>query len=167
MTGGSEGRSKIAMAFLLRSVGYFLFWLVLAGTDVQNLAPGVIAALIAAWVSLGLMPQGQLAFHPIAAAGLFLRFVGQSVGAGLSVARIALDPRLPLKPGIVSYRPGLPEGPRRDAFSTLAGLLPGTLPAGPDGAGAIRVHCLDTEAPVAAQLAAEERRLAGALARMP
>lgn len=167
MTGGSEGRSKIATAFLLRSVGYFLFWLILAGTDVQNLAPGAIAAFIAAWVSLGLMQPGQLAFHPIAAAGLFLRFVGQSIGAGLAVARIALDPRLPLKPGIVSYRPVFPKGPRRDAFSTLAGLLPGTLPAGPDGEDAIVVHCLDAEAPVAAQLAGEERRLAGALANKP
>jgi multicomponent Na+:H+ antiporter subunit E len=167
MTGGSEGRSKIAMAFLLRSVGYFLFWLVLAGADSEGLVPGVSAAFVASWVSLGLMPPGQLAFRPLAAAGLFFRFLGQSIVAGLTVARIALHPRMPLRPGIIAYPPHFPAGPRRDAFATLASLLPGTLPSGPDGKGGIAVHCLDTEAPVAAQLAEEERRLAGALRAAP
>jgi multicomponent Na+:H+ antiporter subunit E len=167
MNNGGGNRSDLTAAFLLRSAAYFVFWLVLAGIDPESLVVGVLAAFIAAWISLGLMPPGSLAFHPSAAAGLFLRFLWNSIVAGLTVARIALHPRMPLKPGVLSYSPQLPAGPQRDAFLTLASLLPGTLPSGPDGSGGIAVHCLDAEAPVAAQLAQEERRLAGALRAGP
>jgi multicomponent Na+:H+ antiporter subunit E len=79
------------------------------------------------------------------------------------VAWRALDPRLPIKPGMVRYRPRLDEGPARDAFSTWSSLLPGTLPAGPDGRGGIFVHCLDAQTPVTARLAEEEQRFTEAL----
>jgi len=45
----------------------------------------------------------------------------------------------------------------------MASLLPGTLPTGLDETGAVVVHCLDTEQPVAAQMAAEEALLIRAL----
>lgn len=167
MTIGGANRANLKAAFLLRSGAYFLFWLVIAGTNPEGLVVGVLAAFIAAWISLGLMPPGSLAFHPLAAAGLFVRFLGNSVVAGLTVARIALHPRMPLKPGILAYSPRLPAGPLRDAFSTLASLLPGTLPSGPDGKGGMAIHCLDTELPVAAQLTEEEKLLAGALRAAP
>lgn len=41
-------------------------------------------------------------------------------------------------------------------FTSLTSLLPGTVPTGSDESGAVLVHCLDVEQPVAAQLAAEE-----------
>ena len=72
----------------------------------------------------------------------------------------ALDPRMPISPGMIVYRPRLKEGPARDAFSTWSSLLPGTLPSGPDGSGGIFIHCLDTQAPVSAKLAEEEQRFA-------
>jgi multicomponent Na+:H+ antiporter subunit E len=167
MTVGGGSNSNQIAAFLARSVAYFLLWLVLAGADAEGLVVGAFAALIAAWVSLGLMQPGTLAFSPVAAGGLFLRFLGQSLVAGIKVATIALDPRMPLKPGILAYSPKFPSGPRRDAFTTLASLLPGTLPSGPDEKGGLAVHCLDIDAPVAAQLADEETRLAGALRGAP
>jgi multicomponent Na+:H+ antiporter subunit E len=68
---------------------------------------------------------------------------------------------MPLKPGIMVYRTGLPPGLRRQAFMTFASLLPGTLPLGADASDAIPVHCLNEDHPVAAQLAQEEERLAG------
>ena len=57
-----------------------------------------------------------------------LRFLRQSVVAGIDVAWRALDPRLPLRPGFVVYQPRLPPGPARNAFCTMTSLLPGTLP---------------------------------------
>lgn len=45
----------------------------------------------------------------------------------------------------------------------LASLVPGTLPAGLDGGGAMLVHCLDVGQPVAAQLAIDEALLARAV----
>ena len=76
--------------------------------------------------------------------------------AGVDVARRALDPRLPLRPGFVTYAPRLPPGSARDGFCALASLMPGTLPVGTNEDGTLLVHCLDIGQPAAAQLAAEE-----------
>ena len=59
-----------------------------------------------------------------------VRFLGQSVVAGVDVARRALDPRLPLPPGLCDLSVGLPPGPARNMFTTLMSLLPGTVPTG-------------------------------------
>jgi multicomponent Na+:H+ antiporter subunit E len=152
-------------AFLLRWACYMLFWVVLAGTDVKDLAAGAAAAVCACWVSLRLLPPGELSLKPIKAVGLFLRFLWQSVRAGVSVALLALHPSLPLRPGIIRYGTALPEGSRRQAFTTFASLLPGTLPLGGDGQGGIAVHCLDDSQPVASQLAAEEEKLRAVFSR--
>jgi multicomponent Na+:H+ antiporter subunit E len=145
--------------FLLRWACYMLFWVVLAGTGAKDLIAGAAAACCASWVSLRLLPPGELTLKPVAAVGLFLRFLWQSVLAGVSVALVALKPSMPLRPGIIRYGTALPEGTRRQAFTTYASLLPGTLPLGGDGEGGIAVHCLDTRQPVADQLAQEEEKL--------
>jgi multicomponent Na+:H+ antiporter subunit E len=49
---------------------------------------------------------------------------------------------------------------------TLATLLPGTLPAGVDERGALIMHCLDTDQPVAAQFAEDEAFLMAAVRGM-
>jgi multicomponent Na+:H+ antiporter subunit E len=125
------------------------------------MAAGIVTAAVASWLSLSLLPPGELTIRPGRAAGTFLRFLGQSLSAGVSVARTALSPAMPLKPGIMVYRTGLPPGLRRQTFMTFASLLPGTLPLGADASDAIPVHCLNEDHPVAAQLAQEEERLAG------
>ena len=152
-------------AFLLRWAGYMLFWIVLAGTGTKDLVVGAATSALASWVSLKLLAPGELALKPAKTAGLFLRFLGQSVLAGVTVARMALSPSLPLRPGIIGYKTSIPEGTRRQAFTTFASLLPGTLPLGSDGKGGIAVHCLDEGQPVAAQLAAEEEKLRSAFSR--
>ena len=97
-------------------------------------------------------------------ARLALRFLCQSVVAGMDVARRALDPRLPLRPGFVTYPVRFPPGTARNAFAALTSLLPGTVPAG-DEDGQLVYHCLDVDQPVVSQLAAEEAALSRALAR--
>ncbi len=164
MSNAATARPHDAGTFLFRSAGLFVFWLVLTGGGAKDIVPGIIAALIAGRVSIGLLPAGALAFSPLAALTLVFRFLQQSILAGVYVARCALDPRLPIKPGTFAYKPELGEGPARDAFLTWSSLQPGTLPSGPDGAGGIIVHCLDMRAPAAAQLVAEERRFTRALA---
>lgn len=151
--------------FLLRWTCYMLFWVVLAGTSPKDLAAGAAAAACASWVSLMLLPPGVLAVKPAWVLGLFLRFLWQSVRAGVTVALMALRPSLPLRPGILRHATALPEGTRRQAFTTFASLLPGTLPLGGDGEGAIAVHCLDETQPVRAQLAAEEEWFRSAFSR--
>jgi multicomponent Na+:H+ antiporter subunit E len=80
----------------------------------------------------------------------------------MDVARRALDPRLPIRPGFVAYATRLPRGLRRNTFATLTSLLPGTVPAGEQD-GHLLYHCLDVEQPIIAELAAEEAALVRAL----
>ncbi|WP_431282300.1 Na+/H+ antiporter subunit E [Humitalea sp. 24SJ18S-53] len=142
-----------------RAVLLFGLWVVIAGTDPAGLAVGVLAALGAGWVSLRLLP-GAPRVRPLALLALVLRFFWQSIVAGIDVAYRALSPSLPIRPGFVTYRCGLPAGPARDAFLALASLAPGTLPARCDDDGVVRVHCLDRGAPIA--MDAEEARFARA-----
>jgi multicomponent Na+:H+ antiporter subunit E len=142
----------------LRTVGFFAIWTALSGAA-GDLLPGIAAALAATWVSLRLLPPGPTRLQPRALAEFALRFLVQSVLAGADVARRALDPRLPLRPGLVHYPVGLPAGARRNIFTAVTSLLPGTVPLGAGDDGALVIHCLDSGQPVAAQLAAEEAAL--------
>lgn len=149
-----------ALPFLLRMAGYFAFWVVLAGVGTKDLIAGVLTAALAGCVSLALLPPGELSLRPMKVVWLFLRFLGQSVTAGVAVARIALSPRMALEPGMMRYRTRLSTGNRRLAFMTFASLLPGTLPVETSEGETIDVHVLDLGQPVQTQLEAEEEKLA-------
>jgi multicomponent Na+:H+ antiporter subunit E len=141
---------------VVRALGFAALWIMLAGGNVADLAAGAVAALAATWASLSLLPPGTNRVRTIALTRLALRFLRQSVVAGVDVARRALDPRLPLHPGFVVYPVGLPPGPARNMFTTLMSLLPGTVPTGSVVGGGLLIHCLDVGQAVTAQLAAEE-----------
>jgi multicomponent Na+:H+ antiporter subunit E len=145
---------------VVRALSFLVLWMILTGGSPADLGAGAVAALAATWASLRLLPPGTSRLRPIALARLALRFLRQSVAAGVDVARRALDPRLPLYPGFVVYPVSLPPGPGQNMFTTLMSLVPGTVPTGPGERGGILVHCLDTEQPVAAQLAEEEEMFA-------
>src|SRR5262245_22391441 len=156
----SPGRGVFAV--MLRAAWFLGLWLVLAGADLADLPAAALAVVAATWVSLRLLPPSSSRVSLIALARLVVRFLYQSVVAGLDVARRALDPRLPLRPGFVTYPVRFPPGPARNAFTTLTSLLPGTVPAGDDD-GDLLYHCLDVDQPVVSQLAAEEAALSRAL----
>lgn len=157
---------RLARAATARGAMLLAFWVMLIGPGAADLAVGLVTAAAAACVSLRLLPAGSARLHPAALPGLVLRFAWQSVVAGWDVARRALDPRLPVRPGFVAYPVGLPPGPACNLFTTLTSLLPGTVPAGDEG-GALLYHCLDVAQPVAAQLAEEEAALSRALGGSP
>jgi multicomponent Na+:H+ antiporter subunit E len=142
-------------AALVRGAGYLALWVVLIGLDPLDLVVGVFAAATATWASLRLLAPGTHPVRLIALPALALRFVRQSVVAGVDVARRAFAPRLPLRPGFVLYATRYLRGPRRNAFASLSSLLPGTVPVRDDEQGLL-YHCLDIEQPVASDLAAEE-----------
>jgi multicomponent Na+:H+ antiporter subunit E len=142
---------------LLRTAGYLLLWLVLVG-GTENLLFGVATAVVAAALSLRLLPRGELRLRPVKLLAITLHFLWQSVRAGIDVAWRAFHPRLPLAPGIVIYRPELPPGTARTLFTSYTSLLPGTVPCG-DEDGTVVYHCLDMTQPNADLLAAEEEWL--------
>ncbi len=153
-------------AALLRGAILLVYWAVLMGPGPGDVAVGMMTAALATWVSLRLLPPQLARLRLVALPALALRFLWQSVVAGVDVARRAFDPRLPLRPGFATYPVGFPPGPARNAFADLTSLLPGTVPAGEQD-GALLYHCLDVDQPVAAQLAAEEAVLRRALNGSP
>jgi multicomponent Na+:H+ antiporter subunit E len=147
-----------APAVLLRAGGFLALWLMLAGAALADLPAAAVAVIAATWVSLRLAPPAGPGISLPDLAMLLLRFPGQSLMAGIDVARRAFDPRLPLNVGTIAYASRLPEGPARDAFTAYASLMPGTVPASADTGEDILIHCLDVSQPVAAQIAQEEAR---------
>jgi multicomponent Na+:H+ antiporter subunit E len=139
-----------------RAALFLGFWLMISGRSLADLPVGLAAVAAATWTSLRLLPAGGSRPRPVFLAALALRFVRQSVVSGTEVARRVLNPKLPLRPGFVVYPLHLSPGGARSAFCALSSLLPGTLPTGTGDNGALLVHCLDVDQPIAANLAAEE-----------
>ena len=139
-----------------RSVFFFVFWLMISKMEPAGAIVGTASAVLAAWLSLRLLPPGAARPRPLALLLFAARFAGQSIRAGFDVARRALDPALPISPGFVAYRPLTSSGNGRAAFYALSSLLPGSVPTCEED-GALLVHCLDVRQPVAADLEAEER----------
>jgi multicomponent Na+:H+ antiporter subunit E len=140
----------------VRATLLLAFWLMISGWAPADLPVGLAGVVGATWVSLRLLPpQGsRLRFGSLAT--LAASFLRQSAVSGADVAWRALNPNLKLKPGFVACPLRLPEGGQRSAFCTFSSLMPGTLPTGVNEQGALLVHCLDTNQPVAANLSAEE-----------
>jgi multicomponent Na+:H+ antiporter subunit E len=92
--------------------------------------------------------------------GFFLR---HSALGGWDVARRVMWPQLTIDPGFVSYRTSLPDGAERNLFLSVISLLPGTLTAQFDG-DAVRVHAIDVESDLEAELVLLEHRIAGMFA---
>lgn len=170
MTGASgdrDGHTAVAVGGLwrvaaLRAAFFLCLWLVLAGADPTDIPAAAAAIVAATWTSLRLLEPSRSRRSVPALAQLALLFLYQSVVAGVDVARRALDPKLPLRPGFLVYPTGLSRGMRRNVFTTLTSLLPGTVPTGEEN-GQIVYHCLDIGQPVVAELAAEEAALVRAL----
>jgi multicomponent Na+:H+ antiporter subunit E len=142
-------------AAITRWLVFFGLWAVVAGVGILDLLVGAPSAALAAWASLRLLPTARWP-QPLALARLVVRFLWQSVLAGGDVARRALDPALPLRPGFLRCPLRVAPGVARGAFCAFSSLLPGTLVAGTESDGALSVHGLDVGQDVATQMRAEE-----------
>ena len=147
---------RIVASAVCRAATFFGFWIVLTRAAPDDIPAGLLAAVAASWASLRLLPAEPWHLRPVSAVGFVLHFLYQSIRAGTDVALRALDPRLPLTPGFVTYQARLPPGTKRNAFCAITSLMPGTLPCGPADGNTLSIHCLDLTQPVAEQLAAEE-----------
>ncbi|SFK35876.1 Na+/H+ antiporter subunit E [Methylocapsa palsarum] len=152
---GDAAPPRFKGAAAVRAAVFLCFWLMTSGRNLKDLPVGLAAAAAATWTSLQLLPASGLRLRPLALAALLWHFFRQSVISGADVARRALAPRLVLRPGFVICPLRVPPS-GRSAFFAFSSLLPGTLPAGSCENGAMIVHCLDTDQPVADNLAAEE-----------
>jgi multicomponent Na+:H+ antiporter subunit E len=153
---GTAGADHLLLsALLVRAFGLLLLWIILIGPALQNLPLGVAASAAGVWVSTLLWPPGgNLSWTGLAR--FLLRFLPQSVVAGLDVARRAFARVPDLHPGIANCRSTIPDGLARDSACAVMSLQPGKLPVAADPDGMLHIHCLDLREAVAAQVAADE-----------
>lgn len=142
-------------ALVIRALGFLAAWMILIGPALKDLPIGLVAAAAATWASTLLWPA-QAALSVPGILRFLIRFLPQSVAAGVDVARRAFAPRPALQPGFVTYRTSLPAGMARNACCALMSLQPGKLPVGADADGTLHIHCLDLREPVTEQLAADQ-----------
>lgn len=139
---------------------FFLgLWLVLNGPNLAGIIVGLPAAVLVSWLSTQLLPPSHRCLHLSTALFLGWFFLRNSLIAGLDVAWRAFHPHLPLRPGLVEVECSLPHGPQRDVHLAIGSMLPGSLPVADTMDGRILLHCLDTQQPVAEQMACQENLL--------
>ena len=131
-----------------------LWWVLSGGGGWYVGAPFV---LLATWLSLQLWTEYRLSLRGIAR---FLPwFAVQSLVGASDVARRAMAPSLPLRPGLVRHRVRLPSGVCRVSLANVISMLPGTLSADLVGDELV-IHTLDTGRDMHAMVLDLEPRIA-------
>jgi multicomponent Na+:H+ antiporter subunit E len=129
------------------------------GLESEDWVPGLLAALgFALLIRSRAIEDGswvRIRFLP----GFAAFFIGQSLATGLHVARLALTPRLRLRPGWIHLPSHLPPGAPRALFANLVTLLPGTLCGQLEENGVHHIHLLHTDRDPEGELRALERRI--------
>lgn len=127
----------------------FVFWLVISA----SLSPGdlllgaVLSAVLGVW-SVQFLWAGaapRISLHQLFALLRYLPGFSLKVfRSAVHVARVVLDPRLPISPRLITCHTGLRREISRIAFAQSVSLTPGTLTVDMDG-GTFLVHCLDEQ----------------------
>jgi multicomponent Na+:H+ antiporter subunit E len=149
----------LAKPLLLRVGLFATLWWILAEGSFLAWGVGLASIVLALLVSLILLPPAPSPLSLLGAASFLGFFLLQSFSGGVQVARMALRPRLDLRPVVLDIPLRLPEGGARLLLAATLNLLPGTLSAGLEG-GHLRMHVLDQRFPVEAEVRAVETRIA-------
>jgi multicomponent Na+:H+ antiporter subunit E len=152
-------RQRSSTAVIVRFVIFLGVWCVVDEIKPVGLAIGLVAAGLATWVSLWLLPPStkRLRIFPLLSLGL--HFMRSSILAAVEVALYAFRRRLALRPGYITYQCGIPAGTKRDLYLSMVSLMPGSVPVDSNENGQVVMHCLDTKQPVVEQMADNEARL--------
>lgn len=132
-------------------------WWVLTDGVVSSWLIGVPTALLAAWLSRSLWADPPLSVSGVARFVPY--FAWQSLVGATDVARRALQPRMPLYPGLVRHRLRLPPGVSRVSLANVVSMLPGTLSADIEGDELV-IHALDARSDLHAMVVDLEPRIA-------
>ena len=157
MRAGLFGPRAPARSWLWRCLAFLGVWWVLCEGRPTNWGFGLAVAAVAAGSSLPLnigrrvRPAGLLRFAPF--------FLWRSFVAAVQVARLALSPRLRLRPALLSYRLRLRKPEAQVFLANTISLLPGTLTADL-WEGQLRLHVLDSGPHIRDEVAAVEERVA-------
>jgi multicomponent Na+:H+ antiporter subunit E len=147
------------------------FWLVISGSLAwADLILGlVVSLLLGAWAVRALWADEAPAVTPRELLALlwYLAGLGRQVfAAAVHLARVVLDPRLPIEPMLITYRTSLRRPISRVAFAQSVTLTPGTLTVDLDGDTFV-IHCLGPEFARRIESGEIERRIAAVFEREP
>ena len=121
------------------------FWLVLSGHyELRMLAFGVGSVLLVLYLSIrmGVVDEEGVPVHLAARLPVYLVWLIKEIFvASVRVASIILDPRLPIRPGLVRYRAAQRTEVGRVLYANSITLTPGTLTTRMEG-GELEVHSL-------------------------
>jgi multicomponent Na+:H+ antiporter subunit E len=137
---------NIASIFLTFIV-LFGFWLLLSGLlDMMHLGFGLISSFLVALVSHDLLIKDSKGIFP--RLGILIRlipFLGwlvyQIILANIQVARIVINPKMPIRPGIIKFRSNLKSDVAQATLANSITLTPGTMTLDIVG-GDFYIHCL-------------------------
>jgi multicomponent Na+:H+ antiporter subunit E len=147
------------MRLIVVFLACFILWLALSGsTALLHLFLGAAAAALVAWINRG----DELLSEWLWRLPQMLRYapwlLTEVVKANLQVARLVLDPRLPIDPVIVTFDSVLTSPLARTTFANSITLTPGTITLDVDGSS-FTVHAI-TEAMSDLSGSEMERRVA-------
>ena len=149
------------MARLRLTIPLFLIYLALTSNLAwNNLLVGLLVGAGLSWLlrpSLKPFNWRRLPGALLAIGRYLLVLLVDLITSGMQVARIVLDPKLPIKPGVVA----IPSGCESDLATALSAhaisLTPGVLVVEIDDDGVMYTHCLDASR--AAEYVAEAQQM--------
>ncbi|MGM0766511.1 MAG: Na+/H+ antiporter subunit E [Pseudomonadota bacterium] len=157
---------RTVTAIPARMILLLLVWWALTEGDASAIGFGLVIVTLTTGISAYLFPPGTRRIRVLPLVLFVGFFMVRSVVAGIDVARRLLSPSLPSHPGYLSFDLSLPEGGPRWLLANTLSLMPGTLSVELDGAR-LDLHCLDTRDPIADDVKAVERKVAGVFGLTP
>lgn len=142
----------------------FLFWLILTGSfHPVDLAVGLLLSVVlGGWALYLFRDAGAPVISPGQVLALLLylgTLVRMIVAAAMQVARLVLDPGLPVHPVTITHRTRLTREVSRVALANSLTLTPGTLTVDMEG-DLLHVHCLEPRFAELLETGELERRIA-------
>lgn len=132
-------------------------WWILTDGVAASWVIGAPIVLLAAWLSRTLWADPPLSVLGVARFVPF--FAYQSLAGATDVAKRALQPTMPLYPGVVRHRLRLPPGVARVSLANVVSMLAGTLSADLEGDELV-IHALDARNDLHAMVEDLEPRIA-------
>ncbi|MEP9379925.1 Na+/H+ antiporter subunit E [Aquabacter sp. CN5-332] len=161
---GDAGRGPAGSSVILRWLGFFAAWNIVAGHAPADLLAGACTAAFSTALSLRLWPGSRQGFRITTLPRFAIRFLRQSAVAGMETARLAFARHPEVTPGFLSVPTRCAPGMERDGFRAVASLQPGAMPVATMG-DTLLMHCLQQDPAIAAQLAEDERAFLAVVGR--
>ncbi len=134
-------------SFILTFAVLYLFWIILSNIfDWVHLSLGIVSCLIVAYISHDLLiTRKNFKKIPIEIykfVKYFFWLIKEIVKANIDVAKIVLDPELPMSPRIIKYDSELEKDISKATLGNSITLTPGTLTIDIDEESSYYIHCL-------------------------